>query len=692
MSKEERLRRLQNFTSWVHDSDPKLAEETRDFVFTEGKAPTPTGDALEDQIVNESIILKRTRPVLAIKNNQAELIFLDALDSGIWKERLTKAEGLIKSAAQAVGRIDLENAGLDWVGTGWLVHDEIVVTNRHVANEFVARKGQGFTFKMGLGAEIGASLDFLQEIGNPNTLVFRLTRVLHVVPPGGPDIAFFEVERESGSRTLAQPIRLAAAPALCDSVGLIGFPAYDSRIPDKVLMDQLFDNTYDKKRLAPGAVTRLEDLRLFHNCTSAGGNSGSALIDLISGEAVGLHFSGTFLATNYAVRSDVVRTVLDEVRSGRISAPAPASRGSSALPSAPRSRQRPSRRVLASEIVAEGDGREVSVTFPLTVKVSIGNAMGNRAPARFDLQDVEAGGEDDIEDVEEAVASDYRDRKGYDAHFLSEDGEKRVVELPEVVRNARDVLTFDGTDGKETLLKYEHFCVVMSRSRRMCFFSAVNIDGNKSRKSARVAWKWDPRIPREQQIMHECYGNPPKFSRGHMTRREDPGWGTPTEAKRGNEDSMHVTNTSPQMQAFNSPIWLALEDYALQHAREDKMRISVFTGPYLHTRDQPMYGVQIPTAFWKIIAFVHDRTGRLCATGYEMDQQAQLEDEAEEFVFGRFTSPQLKIATQVSIRSIEARSGLHFGRLASLDPLAGGEESLSGERVPLMTLGQIRFV
>ena len=30
---------------------------------------------------------------------------------------------------------------------------------------------------------------------------------------------------------------------------------------------------------------------------------------------------------------------------------------------------------------------------------------------------------------------------------------------------------------------------------------------------------------------------------------------------------MHVTNTTPQMQAFNSPIWLALEDYALQHAQ-----------------------------------------------------------------------------------------------------------------------------
>jgi len=192
----------------------------------------------------------------------------------------------------------------------------------------------------------------------------------------------------------------------------------------------------------------------------------------------------------------------------------------------------------------------------------------------------------------------------------------------------------------------------------MCFLSACNIDGNQSRKSARVGWKWDPRIPKAQQIMRECYGTPPKFSRGHMTRREDPGWGNPGTAKRGNEDTMHVTNTTPQMQAFNSPIWLALEDYALQHAREDDMKISVFTGPYFSDDDPEMYGVRIPLAFWKVIAFIHDRTGKLCATGYEMSQEKTLQP-IEEFVFGVFTSPQLGIATQLPIRS-------EFSRLPNL--------------------------
>jgi endonuclease G, mitochondrial len=45
----------------------------------------------------------------------------------------------------------------------------------------------------------------------------------------------------------------------------------------------------------------------------------------------------------------------------------------------------------------------------------------------------------------------------------------------------------------------------------------------------------------------------------------------------------------------------------------------------------------------------------------------------------------------VPIRSIETRAGLSFGRLASLDPLAG-TESLEGLRMPLQALEQIRFV
>ena len=677
---EKRLARLRSFNAWVQGGDPDLGEESADrgMLALESMAPDVP---IEERVALESISLRRTRPVLAIRDNVTTLQFVDPADSEIWKARLEAARPFLDSAVRAVGRINLSGADLDWVGTGWLVADNMLVTNRHVAERFVERGGQGFTFSMGSHGRIGADIDFLQEIDNLDTLLFKLLRPLHVEDRGGPDISFFEVEVTSGDARLAAPIALAAQPRTTNNAATIGYPAYDSRILEPELMEDIFGRIYNKKRLAPGSVTKLEDVRLLHNCSTLGGNSGSAVVDLDTGEALGLHFSGRFLDTNYAVRADVVKRVLDDVRAGR-------RRGrTAAQPEAPR-------RTGASSpplrLAVPGGRGSASVTIPLTITVSLGEPA-TVAPARRRVMAAAPLDDGSIEG-EEAVAADYRNRKGYDASFLGDEG--MAVALPTVDRHAGDVLDFEFAGETERELRYQHYSVVMSRSRRMCFFSAVNIDGGLSKKSKRVGWKWDPRIPKKQQIMNECYGNPPKFSRGHMTRREDPGWGkTPAEAKRGNEDSMHVTNATPQMQAFNAPIWLELEDYALDHTREDRMRVSVFTGPYFADDDPTMHGVRIPRAFWKIIAFIHDETGELCATGYEMDQQQNLPAEEEEFVFGPLTSSHLNVALQVPIRSIEARSGLRFGRLAEVDPLAEAEEALGEEaRVPLISLEQIRFV
>jgi endonuclease G len=680
---QDTLARLRQFNGWVRSTDPRLAEETADVAHEElfEAAPALEGrDPIEAEIELESIVLRRTRPVLAILNDETQLEFIDPADSAIWKQRLLTAKPALDRAIRAVGRIELQGGRLEWVGTGWLVADNIIVTNRHVASEFATRNGAGFTFRMGMDGQMNASVDFIQEIGNPNRLVFRLVKPLHIEKEPGPDVAFFEVEVVSGNARLAQPIELAAEVRETENVATIGYPAYDSRIPEPDLMERIFGKTYNKKRLAPGGVTRIESARVFHNCTTLGGNSGSVVLDLDTGSALGLHYSGSFLATNYAVRSDVVRKLLAGVRSGTIRT----------KPDAPARRPPASPRREAQSRGSVDPAGRVSVTIPLTVTVSLGQPALPAPPSRVRFAAPPTRDEDqDVDVAEEAVAADYADREGYRSDFL---GDGAIVELPTVERDAEDVLEIEGEDGTDIELRYEHYSVVMSRSRRMCFLSAVNIDGGLSKKTKRVGWKWDPRLPKSLQIMKECYGDPPKFSRGHMTRREDPAWGDTRTAKRGNEDSMHVTNATPQMQAFNSPIWLALEDYALEHAREDDMKISVFTGPYFDDGDPEMYGVRIPVAFWKVIAFIHDETGELCATGYEMNQEETLQPE-EEFVFGQFVSPHMGVATQVSIRSIEQRSGIRFGDLAGVDPLAGDEESVGagGRPLPLGRLEHIRF-
>src|SRR5688572_17015665 len=118
---EEKLARLRRFNSWVLRHDTELAEESADVVSEALEIPSP--ERIESALVEESIILRRERPVLSILNNEARLVFIDPADSEVWEARLRKARPVLDRAIRATGRIELQGGRLDWVGTGWLVTD-----------------------------------------------------------------------------------------------------------------------------------------------------------------------------------------------------------------------------------------------------------------------------------------------------------------------------------------------------------------------------------------------------------------------------------------------------------------------------------------------------------------------------------------------------------------------------------------
>lgn len=620
-------------------NDHSLGEEVeraRDRV----AAPPPRGGtrgasrdaaAVADPVSLRTIVMRVGRPVLAIIDAAAELTFPDS-ESEVWRARLQAAAAQIRRAARAVGRIDVVgHPQLRYVGTGWLVDHQIVLTNRHVAREFARRDGRRFAFAQGIdGTAMSSSIDFLEEQGRDAERRFGVTEILHIEPDEGPDLAFLRVEGAAHHHRLSAPIPLAEdRPSRDQQIATIGYPARDSRVPDDQLVHHIFGDVYDKKRLAPGQVTDVRDAVLLHDCSTLGGNSGSVLLDLASGKAVGLHFAGRFLDANFAVPSHVIAARLAAVKRGV------------------QARPRPSHVAVPSP----APGPPTSVPHQVVAPA---------APVH--------------EVLVEGVPADYENREGYRPDFLG-----IPVPLPVVVDDS-DLLTYPWQGQTETELRYQHFSVAMSRARRLCRWSAVNIDGSAPRRFKRPEWRLDPRIPQAQQIRDECYGPEPQFSRGHMTRREDPVWGDSGLAQQGNSDSMHVTNTVPQMQPFNAGIWLTLENYALEHARSDAMRISVFTGPFLLDDDPVRDGVMIPQSFWKVIAFIHDDTGALCATGYIMSQEAFLHD--EEFVFSQHRTSQVRIAF------IEQKSGLLFGPLTALDPLHEDEE---GVETTLTDPAQIRF-
>jgi endonuclease G, mitochondrial len=264
----------------------------------------------------------------------------------------------------------------------------------------------------------------------------------------------------------------------------------------------------------------------------------------------------------------------------------------------------------------------------------------------------------------------YVNREGYRADFIGGD---HVIPLPKLRADIAGDLAalLPGSTDKKDLkggeLKYTHFSMKVSKSRRLPFFSAVNINGETEAKVTRTdVWKFDPRIPLKYQILEECYGPEAAgyFSRGHMTRREDPNWGEKAVATLADADTFHAPNAAPQRQGFNGGIWNNLEDYLLKNANKDNMKVSVFSGPIFAASDPVAKGVKIPTEFWKIIVFIHDQTSELTATAYIGSQASHISQKAKPaFVFGQFNN------WQAPIRRIEKLTSLNFGALKNADPL-----------------------
>jgi endonuclease G, mitochondrial len=303
------------------ENDPKLREEIDRRFGAKKKAvdeAAPASDAAMDAMESmglggedmpmgmEAIILSVGRPVLFVRKNTFEIP-----SSDVWTDRLRDAQKHLEQIIPAVGRIEVRNHDeLDWVGTGWLVRDDIVVTNRHVANEFGVSAGQGFTFKKNLsGRTIKPSIDFREEFNEPEEDEFQIKEVLFIHADPGPDMAFLRLDKKAER----PPIELADNVDKDTDVAVIGYPARDGRRNPGPDMARIFGDVYDVKRLAPGSLTKIDDNYCYHDCTTLGGNSGSAVIDLKSGKALGLHFSGSFKKTNYAVPAPVVKKLLAQI-------------------------------------------------------------------------------------------------------------------------------------------------------------------------------------------------------------------------------------------------------------------------------------------------------------------------------------------------------------------------------------------
>ena len=425
----------------------------------------------------------------------------------------------------------------------------------------------------------------------------QILKVIHIEPKDSlsPDMALVKVEK---SPLLPPPIALSPRKLkVGDSpnIAVIGYPARDNR-NDGMVMESIFKGIYNVKRLSPGKVSGVGTGGniMMHDCTTLGGNSGSVVLDLENGGALGLHFRGAFKENNFAVTSSTVLKAMSNLGQ--------------------------------------------SVVIP--------NIAGQP-------------GQDEAAPKKEDMKSDL----GYDPLFLGED--EYEVPVPELTPNlAANVVKVEGDD--DDLLHYHHFSLKMHGKRRMAIFTAVNIHGGQLHRIVRKHdyWYFDPRIPKQVQAGKDLYYGT-KLHRGHLVRRIDPAWGeTREEAKDAAKSTFFYTNSTPQHKKFNPRSWLNLEDYILENADKEDIKVTVFTGPVFAKTDKTFRGIQMPEEYWKVIVLKDQLNERLSASGYIVSQQDFMND--LEFVYGEFKT------FHVPISRIEKKTGINF-YLSDYDQLEGIE-------------------
>ena len=269
----------------------------------------------ESQFMLEAIVMPYYRPVVDVRD---DAIISEQL-SDHWSElSQPQWKAWVHSKVRAVGR--LEAPGVLYAGSAFLVAPDLLMTNRHVAILFAQGLGRKVQFQPGLSSQI----DFYRELGSDTSLSLRIERIEMIHPYW--DMAILRVAGVPADR---KPLLLAAErpkDLANRKVVVIGYPGFDPNGDQEYQQVQarIFRGNYYVKRFQPGQLREFASIRSYnqkvdalpHDCSTLGGNSGSAVIDLETGHVVGLHFAGAYLQANYSVPSWRLAEDPQVVRSG----------------------------------------------------------------------------------------------------------------------------------------------------------------------------------------------------------------------------------------------------------------------------------------------------------------------------------------------------------------------------------------
>lgn len=255
----------------------------------------------------EAIIIPDKRPAVLIQSGDY------VIDNATWEHIGTDAvRSLLKPAIEAICRIEVPgHPSLPYAGTGFLVGDNLLMTNRHVAEIFSSGLGRK---NISLVRDMRTEVDFLKEAGSDDQRVFTVSEVLMVHPYW--DMALLRINGLPADHPRLRLSLRAPEEMFDQDIVVIGYPANDPRNPPDIL-NQVFGGVFQVKRLQPGKIGGTGKTAhhprynyqsygklvptVLHNASTLGGNSGSAILDPATGEVVGLHFAGEYLQFNCGV-------------------------------------------------------------------------------------------------------------------------------------------------------------------------------------------------------------------------------------------------------------------------------------------------------------------------------------------------------------------------------------------------------
>ena len=252
----------------------------------------------EEMFGLEAIVMTENRPVVFVRGNSYD-------DFGNPWSSLNAAEVKTRLSAlfPLIGRIELPTSPIiPYPGTGFVVGKGLVATSRAVAQ--IISQGLGLTIRYRAG---DAAIDFKGQIDTPGdrSSYFAVSGVEMIHPYW--DMALLRVDGLLTDNALRLSVR-SPEELVGRAIVTIGYPARDDR-NDAALQDKIFGGVYHVKRLQPGVVLARAEVQCFenrvnamtHDASTLGRNSGSAIVDVDTGEVVALHFAGEYLKANYAV-------------------------------------------------------------------------------------------------------------------------------------------------------------------------------------------------------------------------------------------------------------------------------------------------------------------------------------------------------------------------------------------------------